>query len=59
MQKPGESKVVTMQLNMDSLAAWDTETHAWKVYPGKYSLMVGSSSRDIRLKSSITVPAVK
>jgi beta-glucosidase len=55
--KPGESKVVTMKLDMNSLAAWDTETHAWKVYPGSYSLMVGSSSRDIRLKGSITVPS--
>ena len=32
--KPGESKVVTMKLDKDSLAAWDTESHAWKVYPG-------------------------
>ena len=55
--KPGESKVVMMKLDRNSLAAWDTETHAWKVYPGSYSLMVGSSSRDIRLKSSFTVPA--
>jgi beta-glucosidase len=55
--KPGESKVVTMKLDMDSLAAWDADTHAWKVHPGTYSLIVGSSSRDIRLKSSINVPA--
>jgi beta-glucosidase len=55
--KPGESKVVTMKLDKDSLAAWDTESHAWKVYPGTYSIMAGSSSRDIRLKSAFTVPS--
>jgi beta-glucosidase len=53
--KPGESKTVTMSLDKNSLAAWDTESHAWKVYPGNYSILVGSSSRDIRLKSAFTV----
>jgi beta-glucosidase len=53
--KPGESKVVTMKLDKDTLSAWDTDTHAWKVYPGTYSVMVGSSSRDIRLKGAFTI----
>jgi beta-glucosidase len=53
--KPGEGKVVTMKLDKASLAAWDTETHGWKINPGTYSVMIGSSSRDIRLKSSFTV----
>jgi beta-glucosidase len=55
--KPGASKVVTMNLGKDSFAAWDAETHAWKVHPGNYTAMIGSSSRDIRLKSSIAVPS--
>ena len=55
--KPGESKVVAMKLDTNSLAAWDTESHAWKVYPGTYSIMVGSSSRDIRLRGSFAVPS--
>ena len=53
--KAGESKMVTMQLNKDSLAAWDPEEHGWKVYPGAYTVMVGSSSRDIHLKGGFTV----
>jgi beta-glucosidase len=48
--KPGESKVVAMKLDSDSLASWDAENHGWKVYPGTYAIMVGSSSRDIRLR---------
>jgi hypothetical protein len=54
--KPGETRAVTMKLDKDTLAAWDSGTHAWKVYPGAYSVMVGSSSRDIRLKGSFTIP---
>jgi beta-glucosidase len=53
--KPGESKVVTLTLDKDSFAAWDTETHGWMVHPGTYSVMVGSSSRDIRLKGALTI----
>jgi beta-glucosidase len=53
--KPGESKIVTMQLDKEALAAWDPEIHGWKVYSGAYSVMVGSSSRDIRLKGTFAV----
>jgi beta-glucosidase len=53
--KPGESKTLTLQLDKDSLAAWDPEAHGWKVYPGLYSVMVGSSSRDIRLKGEFSI----
>jgi beta-glucosidase len=50
--KPGEGKLVTMKLDRNSLAAWDSETHAWRVYPGAYTIMVGSSSRDIRRRGA-------
>jgi beta-glucosidase len=53
MLKPGESKTVTMKLDKDSLSAWDSANHRWKIYPGAYSIMVGSSSRDLRLKSDL------
>ncbi len=53
--KPGESKVVTMTVNKDSLAAWDESAHDWKVYPGKYAVEVGASSRDIRYRGAFTI----
>jgi beta-glucosidase len=53
--KPGEAKTVTIALNPASLAVWDENTHAWKTVPGSYTVAVGSSSRDIRLKSSFAV----
>jgi len=53
--KPGESKTVTLALNRESLSAWDESVHDWKVYPGKYTVEVGASSRDIRYKGSFTV----
>jgi beta-glucosidase len=54
--EPGESKIVTFKLDMHSMAVWDTGRHSWVVHPGVYSVMVGSGSRDIRLKGSFEIP---
>jgi beta-glucosidase len=53
--KPGESKVATMKLDAESLAAWDNDTSRFKVFPGAYSVMVGGSSRDIAVRGSFTI----
>lgn len=39
-----------------AFAVWDTAKHAWVVPDGKYTLLAGSSSRDIRLQAAISVP---
>jgi beta-glucosidase len=54
--KPGESRQVSLTLTYSDLAQWDTAVHAWTVVPGQYRVDVGSSSRDIRLTRTITVP---
>jgi len=51
--KPGESQIVSMGIDISSLAAWDPEIHDWRVYPGTYDIMVGCSSRNIPLKTSL------
>jgi len=53
--KPGESKVVTMALDKESLSAWDEKGHDWKVYPGKYGVDLGGSSRDVKYKGLFTI----
>jgi beta-glucosidase len=53
--RPGEGKVVTMKLDTHSLATYNSESRAWKVYPGTYSVMVGGSSRDLPLKGTFTI----
>ncbi len=55
--KPRESKTVTFVLNRDSFSSWDGESHAWKVFPGTYTVSIGASSRDLREKSSFAVGA--
>ncbi len=52
---PGESHHVTVTLDRRSLAYWDTNTHDWKVDPGKFVIYVGDSSANIPLQHSFTV----
>jgi beta-glucosidase len=52
---PGESKPVTITLNRDAFAYYDTDTSAWKVPAGEYTIEVGASSRDTRLTKRVAV----
>ena len=50
----GESKTVTFQLSRYDLSVWDVVSQSWQVATGVTGLSVGASSRDIKLKGSIT-----
>ena len=47
---PGESETVTFTLDERSLSYYDPHKKAWVAEPGEFEVIVGSSSRDIRLK---------
>ena len=49
----GESKVVDMDFPRQSFEGWDAETNTMRVVPGKYEVMVGSSSADKDLKKVV------
>jgi beta-glucosidase len=51
--QPGERKTVHFTLNDRSFAYYDTAAKRWTVHPGTYEILVGSSSRDIRLTKSL------
>ena len=53
--QPGETKTVTFTLPASKLAIWDETTHGFVVNPGKFDIMVGASSADIRLEDRIEV----
>ena len=54
---PGESKTVTFTLPAEKLAFYDLNTHAFLVEQGAYDLMIGSSSKDVRATTRLTVAA--
>ena len=51
---PGESTTVTMQLSRFDFSVWDVVSQSWQIPSGVTGISVGASSRDLRLKGSIT-----
>ncbi len=52
--EPGEEKEVSFTLNHHDLGLWD-RNNRFKVEPGKFEVMVGNSSKDIRLKGEFQI----
>ena len=52
--KPGETKTVTFTLKPEDLALWDRQMH-FVVEPGKFKVMIGSGSEDIRLTGEFEI----
>src|SRR5436309_1592806 len=52
--KPGETKTVTFILSRDDLALWDRQMR-FVVEPGKFKVMIGSGSEDIRLTGQFEI----
>ena len=50
---PGETKTVTMKLDKRSFAWYNTQLQDWYAASGKYEILIGASSRDIRLSETI------
>ncbi|KAH8985173.1 beta-glucosidase [Lactarius akahatsu] len=51
--QPGEAQIVTITLSRYDLSTWDVVSQSWIRPAGSYSLSVGASSRDFRLKGKI------
>ena len=52
--KPGEEKVIDFELTPQELGLWNKDNH-FVVEPGRFSVMIGSSSEDIRLQGHFLV----
>ena len=50
----GQTAHARVTLDARAFSYWDVATHGWKVAPGDYQIVVGVSSRDIRLKDVVT-----
>jgi len=51
---PGETKTVSLTLSRDDLALWNRQMH-FVVEPGKFKVMIGSGSEDIRLTGQFEI----
>jgi beta-glucosidase len=51
--KPGEVTTAKMELDKSALSFWDEKSNGWKAEKGKFNILVGSSSRDVKLQAEI------
>ena len=54
--QPGEKRQIIFALPIRSLMYYDVVAEEMRLSPGKYEIMVGASSEDIRLRAEITLP---
>ena len=57
--KPGESQEISFTLDTRSLASFWTNISSWVAEKGTYEIRMGSSSKDIQLKSTFELPETK
>jgi beta-glucosidase len=56
----GDQQTIQFKIPLQELQKWDLQNHQWKIYPGEYAILIGSSSQDIKLTSTIKVkPGMK
>ncbi len=53
--QPGEEKEVTIELNRRAFAFYDVIQRDWVVEAGDFEILVGASSRDIRLSTTLRI----
>jgi beta-glucosidase len=51
--KPGEKSTIKFELNREAFSFYDEKRKSWITENGEFNLMIGSSSRDIRLQDKI------
>ncbi len=55
--KLGQEKKVRIELDPKAFSYWDEKSKAWVMPAGEVPIYVGSSSQDLRLTGSVTIPA--
>jgi beta-glucosidase len=53
--KPGETKQVMLTLDRRAFSFYDVKRSDWSAEPGEFSILVGGSSDDIKLRSKFTL----
>jgi beta-glucosidase len=51
--EPGRTATAAFDLGPRAFAFWDPDADAWAVEPGRFDLLVGASSRDIRARTTL------
>jgi len=53
--KPGETKTINIPIRKEHLQFYDENKGEWVIEPGGFKILVGSSSRDIKLETNFSI----
>ena len=53
--QPGQSGNIRITIPCERLASWDETTHQWLLDKGTYTIQLGASSADIRVKETVVI----
>lgn len=53
--KPKQTKTLTFTLNREAFWYFDTRKNTWNTEAGEFEILIGGSSRDIKLKQTIVI----
>jgi beta-glucosidase len=51
--KTGESRRIEIHLNKEDFSFWNPRIKEWDIEPGKFNIIIGSSSKDIKLSGML------
>ncbi len=52
---PGEARTLSFTLNPEDLSFFDADAHEWKLEPGDFHILIGTSSEDLPIDLLLTV----
>ncbi|WP_326781425.1 glycoside hydrolase family 3 C-terminal domain-containing protein [Streptomyces longwoodensis] len=52
---PGETRRLEFAVPLRAFAFWDVARGDWRLEPGRYDVLVGASSEDVRLRATVTL----
>ena len=50
-----ESSILDIEIPLSDFSYWNEETNNWSIENGEYNILIGSSSRDIKLEEKIKI----
>ena len=53
--KKGSSQNLTLEIPLEELQKWDESKRQFRIYEGKYTVKIGSNSRDAQLETSFEI----
>jgi beta-glucosidase len=51
----GAEKIIKFKIPVSELQKWDLKKKGWKLYPGNYTISVGTNSQDMKLSTTINI----